>query len=83
MEWSIWGVIEKSAAEGSETGAGSCGIGGAEVDGAKEGGRGAEEEAGTSGAASVGGTEEVEASDLLDLAFLGPLKVTIGSSRFQ
>jgi len=34
--------------------------------------------AGASGAAEVGG-----ASDLLPLAFLGPLNVTVGSSRFQ
>ena len=37
-----------------------------------------EEEAGVSGGAEVVGT-----SDLLPLAFLGPLNVTVGSSRFQ
>jgi len=37
-----------------------------------------EEGPGASGAAEVGA-----ASDLLPLAFLGPLNVTIGSSRFQ
>ena len=37
-----------------------------------------EERAGVSGAAEV-----VETSDLLLLAFLGPLNVTVGSSRFQ
>jgi len=44
----------------------------------EEGGTGEEEGVGASDGA------EVEwASDLLPLAFLGPLKVTVGSSRFQ
>ena len=30
-----------------------------------------------------GATEVVGTSNLLPLAFLGPLKVTVGSSRFQ
>ena len=33
--------------------------------------------------ASVSGAEVVGTSDLLPLTFLGPLKVTIGSSKFQ
>ena len=33
--------------------------------------------------ASVSGAEVEGALDLLPLAFLGPLKVTVGSSRFQ
>lgn len=67
MEWSIWGVKEKSVAEGSKTDVGSCGICGAEVDGAEESGREADEGAGMSGAVEVGGIEDVEASDLLAL----------------
>ena len=35
------------------------------------------------GAAVSGAAEVVGASDLLPLAFLGPLNVTVGSSRFQ
>ena len=43
------------------------------------GGNGAVEEVGV----GVSGAEVVGASDLLPLAFLGPLNVTVGSSRFQ
>ena len=43
-----------------------------------EGGTVEEEGDGASDGAEVEG-----ASDLLPLAFLGPLKVTVGSSRFQ
>ena len=43
------------------------------------GGNGVVEEEG----AGVSGAEVVRASDLLPLAFLGPLNVTVGSSRFQ
>ena len=43
------------------------------------GGNGVVEEEG----AGVSGAEVVGASDLLPLAFLGPLNVTVGSSRFQ
>ena len=45
-----------------------------------------DEEVGTGEEEGVGASDgaEVEgASDLLPLAFLGPLKVTVGSSRFQ
>jgi len=44
-----------------------------------------DEEEGTVEEEGVGASDaEVEgASDLLPLAFLGPLKVTVGSSRFQ
>ena len=48
------------------------------MDGAEGSGKVDEEGAEASGAAEVGG-----ASDLLPLAFLGPLNVTVGSSRFQ
>ena len=48
------------------------------IDGAEEFGKVDEEGAEASGVAKVGG-----ASDLLPLAFLGPLNVTVGSSRFQ
>ena len=44
----------------------------------KEGGSVEEEGVGASGDAEVEG-----ASDLSPLAFLGPLKVTVGSSTFQ
>jgi len=54
---------------------GRCGV---EVDGAEGSGKVVEEGAEESGAAKVGG-----ASDLLPLAFLGPLNVTVGSSRLQ
>ena len=43
------------------------------------GGNGAMEEEGV----GVSGAEVVGASDLLPLAFLGPLNVIVGSSRFQ
>ena len=43
------------------------------------GGNGAVEEEGV----GVSGAEVVRAFDLLPLAFLGPLNVTVGSSRFQ
>jgi len=43
------------------------------------GGTGAVEE----GDVVSGGAEVVRTSNLLPLAFLGPLKVTVGSSRFQ
>ena len=57
-----------------------AGIVGVEEEGAAVVGFGKVDEGGAeaSGAAEVGG-----ASDLLPLAFLGPLNVTIGSSRFQ
>ena len=48
--------------------------------GVEIGGCGAVEE---EGAAASGGAKVVGTSDLLPLAFLGPLNVTIGSSRFQ
>ena len=35
------------------------------------------------GVGASGGAEVVGTSDLLPLAFLGPLNVTVGSSRFQ
>ena len=44
------------------------------------GGTGAMEE---EGVVVFGGAEVVGTSDLLPLAFLGPLNVTVGSSRFQ
>ena len=67
------GPIEKGAGSGICVGAG--GIIGISME--EEGGSVEEEGAGASDA-------EVEgASDLFPLAFLGPLKVTIGSSRFQ
>ena len=43
------------------------------------GGNGPVEEEGV----GVSGAEVVGTSDLLPLAFLGPLKVIVGSSRFQ
>ena len=80
MEWSIWGVKIKSVGPVDiEAGSGIC-----------EGARGitgifTEEEEGSIEEEGVGASDaEVEgASDLLPLAFLGPLKVTVGSSRFQ
>ena len=48
------------------------------MDGTEGSGKVDEERAEAFGAAEVGG-----ASDLLPLAFLGPLNVTVGSSRFQ
>ena len=48
--------------------------------GVEIGGCGAVEE---EGVAASGGAKVVGTSDLLPLAFLGPLNVTIGSSRFQ
>jgi len=62
---------------GAEVGAGKDEAG-ADGDGAEEFGKVDEEGAEASGVAKVGG-----ASDLLPLAFLGPLNVTVGSSRFQ
>ena len=47
--------------------------------GVEMGGAGAVEE----GAAVFGAVEVVETSDFLTLVFLGPLNVTVGSSRFQ
>jgi len=49
-------------------------------DGVEIGGAGAVEE---EGATVSSGVEVVGTSDLLPLAFLGPLNVTVGSSRFQ
>jgi len=49
-------------------------------DGVKIGGVGAVEE---EGVVVSSGAEVVGTSDLLPLAFLGPLNVTVGSSRFQ
>jgi len=49
-------------------------------DGVEIEGAGAVEE---EGAAVSSGAEVVGTSDLLPLAFLGPLNVTVGSSRFQ
>ena len=66
------------ANKGVRAEAGNCGRCGVEVDGAKESGKVDEEGAKVSGVAKVG-----EASYLLPLAFLGPLNVTVGSSRFQ
>ena len=48
------------------------------MNGAEGSGKVDEEGAEVSGAAEVGG-----ASDLLPMAFLGPLNVIVGSSRFQ
>ena len=48
------------------------------MNGAEGSGKVDEEGAEASGAVEVGG-----ASNLLPLAFLGPLNVTVGSSRFQ
>ena len=67
------GPVERRAGSGIYVGAG--GITGISVE--EEGGSVEEEGAGASDA-------EVEgASDLFPLAFLGPLKVIVGSSRFQ
>ena len=80
MECNIYGVkmksdgpVERGAGSGICIGVG--GINGIWVD--EEGG--IEEE----GAGASDGVEVEGASDLLPLAFLGPLKFTIGSSRFQ
>ena len=81
MEWSICGVNKKFDGP-TDDGAGSGICRGAGVltriwmD--EEVGTGEEEGVGASDGAEVEG-----ASDLLPLAFLGPLKVTVGSSRFQ
>ena len=77
-EGPIGGAGTDGASKGVGAEAGNCGRCGVEVDGAKESGKVDEEGAEVFGAAEVGG-----ASDLLPLAFLGPLNVTIGSSRFQ
>ena len=75
------GPVETEAGSGKGVGA-EAGAGkdeaGADGDGAEEFGKVDEEGAEASGVAKVGG-----ASDLLPLAFLGPLNVTVGSSRFQ
>jgi len=66
----------------AETGAGS-GI--CEGDGGITG-ISVEEEGGSVEEEGVGASDDAEvkrASDLFTLAFLGPLKVTVGSSRFQ
>ena len=68
------GPIERGAGRGICEGAG--GITGISVD--EEGGSVEEAGAGASDGAEVEG-----ASDLFPLAFLGPLKVIVGSSRFQ
>jgi len=77
-EGSIGGAGTDGASKGVGAEAGNCGRCGVEVDGAKESGKVDEEGAKVSGVAKVG-----EASYLLPLAFLGPLNVTVGSSRFQ
>ena len=80
MEWSIWGVKTKSTGP-IDTGAGSgiyVGAGGITGISMEEEGGSVEEEGASASDGAVEG-----ASDLLPLAFLGPLKVTIGSSRFQ
>ena len=66
------------AGKGVRAEAGNCGSCGVEVEGAEGSGKVDEEGVEASGAAEVGG-----ASDLLPLAFLSPLNVTIGSSRLQ
>ena len=66
------------AGKGVGVEAGNCGRCGVKVDGAEGSSKVDEERVEVFGAAEVGGT-----SDLLPLAFLGPLNVTIGSSRFQ
>ena len=80
MEWSIYGVNEKSEGP-TDKGArsGNC-VDARGIAWVWMGGTGAveEEESVVSGGAEVVGT-----SDLLPLAFLGPLNVTVGSSRFQ
>ena len=78
-ECSICGVKVKSDGP-TEKGAGSgiC-VGVRGITRILVGGNGAVEEEG----AGVSGAKVEGASDLLSLAFLGPLKVTIGSSRFQ
>jgi len=80
MEWSIWGVKIKSTGP-VDTRAGSgiyVGAGGITRISVEEEGGSIEEEGASASDAEVEG-----ASDLFPLAFLGPLKVTIGSSRFQ
>jgi len=67
------GLVERGARSGIYEGVG--GIIGVSVE--EEGG--IVEEEGT----SVSGAEVEGASDLFPLAFLGPLKVIVGSSRFQ
>jgi len=69
MECSICGVNKKSKGSADKgVGSGICvDVGGAEEEGVV-----------VSGGAKVVGT-----SDLLPLAVLGPLNVTVGSSRFQ
>ena len=79
MECNICGVKVKSNGPG-ENGAGNgicVGVGG--ITRVRMGGNGVVDEEG----AGVSGAEVEGASDLLPLAFLGPLKVIVGSSRFQ
>ena len=79
MECNIYGVKIKFDGP-TNIGAGSglrVDVGG--ITRAEEGTGAVEEE----GAGVSGGTEVMGASDLLPLAFLGPLNVTVGSSRFQ
>jgi len=80
MEWSIWGVKIKSAGPVEKgVGSGICeGAGGITGIFVKEEEGSVEEE----GPSIFDGAME-GATDLLPLAVLGPLKVTVGSSRFQ
>ena len=74
----VGGAGNDGAGKGVGAEAGNCGRCGVEADCAEESGKVDEEGEKVSGAAEVGG-----ASDLLPLAFLGPLNVIVGSSRFQ
>ena len=66
------------ANKGVRAEAGNCGRCGVKVDGAEGSGKANEEGVEASIVAEVGG-----ASGFIPLAFLGPLNVTVGSSRFQ
>ena len=68
----------KAEARAARIYAGSCGRCRVELDGSKGVGKVDDEGAEESSTAEV-----VQASDLLPLAFLGPLNVIVGSSRFQ
>jgi len=84
MEWSICGVNKKSKGpkdKGARSGIWADGARMARVcAGVEMGGAGAVEE---EWVVVFGVVEVVGTSDLLPLAFLGPLNVTVGSSRFQ
>ena len=79
MECNNWGVnIKFDGLADIGAGSGIC-VDVGVIIGVEEGTGAVEEE----GAGVSGGAEVVGTSDLLPRAFLGPLNVTVGSSRFQ